>query len=168
MFQKQVGKKVFGRWPLVFGFNCQRPKANSQKLYFSVTNDSIADFLTQLRNAIAIKKEFVELPYTKTSEEIAKLLKKQGLVEDYKRFKESGKPYKSLHIDLKYLENNASVISSLKRISKPGRRYYSGWSELPLSKGGRGLVIVSTSKGLMNSLDAKKKHLGGEVWAEVY
>jgi len=134
-----------------------------------MVNDPIGDLLTQIRNAMAVKKEYVELPHTKQTESVCVLMKKKGFIAGFKRFKEKGRPYKSLHIDLKYSgPGQPATLSKLTRISKPGRRIYNGWETLPVSKGGRGLVIVSTSRGVMSSLDAKKKNLGGEVWCEVF
>ena len=133
-----------------------------------MTNDAIADLLTQIRNASMSRKGSLELPSSVVKESLCVLLKKHGFIADFKKFKESGKPYKSLHIDLKYFEDGRPVASFLRRVSTPGARYYAGFKDLPISKGGKGLVVVSTPRGLMNSLEAKKKHLGGEVWAEIY
>ena len=133
-----------------------------------MVNDSIGDLLTQIRNATAIKKEFIELPQTRKAEAVCMILKKHGFVADFKKFKDKAKPHKSLHIDLKYSPSGSPALSSLKCLSKPGRRLYKGWEELPASKGGRGLIIVSTSRGVMDSLSDHKKHLGGELWAEVF
>lgn len=132
-----------------------------------MVSDPIADLLTQIRNAIAIKKEYIELPATKVGEEVCKLLKKQGFIADYKKFKDKSLPYKSLHIDFIY-SNTTPVITFLRRISRPGQRIFRSYNELPISKGGRGLVIVSTSRGIMDTKEARKKHLGGEVWCEIF
>ena len=133
-----------------------------------MVNDSIGDLLTQIRNANAIKKEYIELPTSKVVESVCKLLKEYGFITDFKRFKDKSNPYKSLRVDLRYSKSGLPVVFALKRISKPGQRIYKGWQGLPVSKGGRGLVIVSTSRGVMSSLEAKKKNLGGEVWCEIF
>ncbi|MFH1896206.1 MAG: 30S ribosomal protein S8 [bacterium] len=133
-----------------------------------MVNDPIGDLLTQIRNAMAVKKEYIELPQTTKAEAVCVLLKKHNFIADFKKFKDKNKPHKSLHLDLKYLGSGIPALSSLRRLSKPGRRLYKGWQDLPVSKGGNGLVIVSTSRGVMDSLSARKKHLGGEIWCEVF
>jgi small subunit ribosomal protein S8 len=133
-----------------------------------MTTDPIADLLTQIRNAIAVRKEYIELPASNPCEEVCKLLKKRGFIAGFNRFKEKGSPGKMLHIDFLYLEGDLPAIEGLKRLSKPGARFYSSYQDLPISKGGRGFVIVSTSRGVMDSKEARKKHLGGEVWGEVF
>ena len=110
----------------------------------------------------------MEMPSSNPKEELCKLLKKRGYISDFKRFKEKDKAFKSLHIDLRYFDNNLSAIAHLQRVSKPGVRFYSSWQDLPISKGGKGFLIVSTSQGIMDSKDARKRHLGGEVWCEVF
>lgn len=133
-----------------------------------MVNDSLSDMLTRIRNALAVKKDSLELPTTKLNEEVCKVLKARNFISDTKKFKDKDSSFKSLHIDLRYGESGLSAIESLKRISKPGARIYKGWGDLPRSRGGRGLVVVSTSRGVMDSLEARKKHLGGEVLCEIY
>ena len=129
-----------------------------------MVTDSIGDMLTQIRNAVMRRRESVELPHSEMKEELAKLLVKEGYLEKSKNFKESGRPGKMLHLDLKY-EDGESVISEIKRISKPGQRLYSTAKKLPRKF--RGITIVSTSKGLMADEQARKKGLGGELVCEV-
>ncbi len=127
-------------------------------------SDPIGDMLTQIRNATMRRRRSVELPHSKLKEELAKLLVKEGYLEKAKNFKESGRPGKMIHLDLKY-ENEEPLISEIKRISKPGQRIYSMVKKLPRKF--RGITIVSTSKGLMTDKQARKKGLGGELICEV-
>ena len=129
-----------------------------------MVTDPTGDMLTQIRNATLRSRESVELPHSKMKESLAKLLVKEGYLEKSKNFKESGRPGKMLHLDLKY-EEGESAISEIKRISKPGQRLYSTAKKLPRKF--RGITIVSTSKGLMADGQARKKSLGGELVCEV-
>lgn len=131
-----------------------------------MVTDPIGDMLTRIRNAVIRRKENIELPHSKMKEELAKLLVKEGYLEKSKNFKESGRSRagKMLHLDLKY-EGGESVISEIKRISKPGQRLYSTAKKLPRKF--RGITIISTSKGLMAGEQARKKGLGGELVCEV-
>jgi len=129
-----------------------------------MVTDSIGDMLTRIRNVTMRCGESVELPHSKMKEALAKLLVKEGYLEKVKNFKESGRPGKMIHLDLKY-EEGESVISEIKRISKPGQRLYSTAKKLPRKF--RGITIVSTSKGLMAGEQARKKGLGGELVCEV-
>jgi len=126
--------------------------------------DPIADMLTRIRNALVRRRESVELPHSKMKERLAKVLVKEGYLEKTKNFKESGRPGKMIHLDLKY-ENGEPAISEIKRISKPGQRIYSATQKLPRKF--RGITVVSTSQGLMTAREAQKKGLGGELVAEV-
>ena len=110
------------------------------------------------------RRESVELPHSQMKESLAKLLVKEGYLEKSKNFKESGRPGKMVHLDLKY-ENGDPAISEIKKISKPGQRIYSTAKKLPRKF--RGVTIVSTSKGLMTDKEARKKSLGGELVCEV-
>ena len=129
-----------------------------------MVTDPIGDMLTQVRNAAMRRRESVELPHSKMKEQLAKLLVKEGYLEKAKNFKESGRPGKMLHLDLKY-EDGESVISEIKRISKPGQRLYVAAKKIPRKF--RGIIIVSTSKGVMADGEARKKRLGGELICEV-
>jgi len=125
-------------------------------------NDPISDMITRIRNAGAAKHQAVALPFSKIKLEIAKILKQEKYIKD---FKKTGKgEEKTLEIELKYPE----VITEIKRVSKPGHRMYSGYSELKKVKSGYGISIVSTSKGLMTSIEARKARLGGEVLIEIW
>ena len=123
--------------------------------------DPIADMLTRIRNALTAKHETVEIPGPNMKRAIADILLKEGYVKDVKYVDDnlSGK----IVITLKYSEGNKSVISGLKRVSKPGLRHYSGAEKMPKVLGGLGTAIVSTSKGIMTDKQAKAANVGGEV-----
>ena len=127
--------------------------------------DPIADMLTRIRNAQAVKHKTVDIPYSKIKYAIAKILEEEGFIEKAEtKFK---KPRKVIRITLKY-QNGEPAISGLKRVSKPGRRVYLSAKELKVPKSGYGIGIVSTSQGLMTTLEAKKRRLGGELICEVW
>ena len=131
--------------------------------------DPIADMLNRIRNAQAVLKETVVIPFSSLKYEIAKILEKQELVE--KLEKKGRKPRKVLEITLKYLSagrTSSPVISGLKRISKPGQRVYTGSKEIRPVRGGYGISIISTPKGLMTNKEAKRKKLGGEIICEIW
>jgi small subunit ribosomal protein S8 len=130
--------------------------------------DTIANLLSTIKNASMVKKPSVELPFSKMNEGILNILKEKGFVENVKVFKHKDSVIKGLHVDLKYTESNKPFISEAKRVSKPGRRIYLGSTELEFVRNGYGIGIVSTSRGLMTTEEAKKKKLGGEVICEVY
>lgn len=134
--------------------------------------DPIADMLTRLRNAIAVGKTEVVLPFSKIKFEIGKILESQGYIEKNEMIKpDLNKNYGQfdvLKIDLKYSENKEPAIRSLTRISKPGQRVYAASDKLPKVLGGIGIAIISTSQGLITDKEARKKKLGGEVLCEIY
>lgn len=130
--------------------------------------DTIANLLSTIKNASMVKKESVELPFSKMNESILNLLKERGFIEGVKVFKHKDSVIKGLHVDLKYSDGNKPMISEAKRVSKPGRRIYLGSKELEFVRNGFGIGIVSTSRGLMTTDEAKKKKLGGEVICEIY
>ncbi|MEK7664699.1 MAG: 30S ribosomal protein S8 [Patescibacteria group bacterium] len=127
--------------------------------------DPITDMLNIIRNAKALLKEEILVPFSKIKYEIAGILSKEGFVGEIKKnIKEKNKEIK---IFLKY-ENGVSAISGLKRVSKPGQRIYSKSSELKRVRGGYGISIVSTPKGLMTNKEARKQKLGGEILLEIW
>lgn len=126
-------------------------------------NDPIADLLTRVRNAQAARKAEVTLPYSKIKESIAVILKDNDYIEEVSVKAAGG--FKNLHIKLKA---DRTAITSIIRVSKPGRRVYSGAAEIPAVLGGRGLMIVSTSSGLMSGRQARQKGLGGELICKVW
>ena len=130
-----------------------------------ITTDPIADMLTRMRNALTVKHKTVNVPTSKMKVAIAELLKNEGYINDYK-VSEGSKGV--ITIDLKYGQNNQKVINGLKRISKPGLRIYASYEDLPRVLNGRGIAIVSTSKGLMTDKQAREAKIGGEVLAYVW
>ncbi|MFH1173057.1 MAG: 30S ribosomal protein S8 [bacterium] len=129
--------------------------------------DPIADMLSRIRNASAVKKPEVSIPFSKVKFNIAKILKHEGYLENIETV-ETKKGINQLVIKLKYNANGQSVIGSLKRASKPGRRLYVGKEELPKILNNLGIAIISTSRGLMTNKQARKEGLGGEIICEIY
>lgn len=129
--------------------------------------DPIADMLTRIRNALAVKKPEVLIPFSKVKFNVAKILKHEDYIADLE-LQEEKKDKKQILIKLKYNENGQPAIVGLKRISKPGRRLYAGKDELPVVLNNLGIAIISTSRGLMTNQQAKKEGLGGEIICEVY
>jgi small subunit ribosomal protein S8 len=127
--------------------------------------DPITDMLNQIRNAKAVEKQEILLPFSNFKYEIAAILAKTGFIKDAKKAAK-GKS-KSLKITLKY-DNGISAIEDAKRVSKPGQRMYVKANEIKKVKGGFGVSIISTPKGLMTGMEAKKAKLGGEVLLEVW
>ncbi len=132
-----------------------------------MVNDSIADMLTRIRNAQTAKHESVTLETSIMKKSIAQILLDEGYISSFDEV-ENGNKNKNLVINLKYVNKNQRVITGLKRISKPGRRIYASCEELPKVLGGLGIVIVSTSKGVMTDREARKLGIGGEVLAYVW
>jgi small subunit ribosomal protein S8 len=126
--------------------------------------DPISDMLTRIRNASRALLPVVELPHSRTKENIAHILKKEGYVA---AVAVEGKVPKTLKIQLKY-EGKKNVIEGLKRVSTPGLRRYVGATEIPRVLGGMGVSIVSTSEGLMTGTQAKKKNIGGELLCYIW
>lgn len=131
-----------------------------------IMTDPIADMLTRIRNALQQKHETVSMPLSKEKEAIAKILKEEGYISNYNVEGEGVK--KSLHITLKYTDDNTKAITGLRRISKPGLRVYAKVDELPRVLNGLGIAIISTSNGMMTDRIARKNHLGGEVIAYIW
>ena len=128
--------------------------------------DTIADFLTRIRNANSAKHATVDVPASNMKKAILDIIYKEGYIKSYKVI-EDGKQ-DVLRVNLKYGPNNEKVISGLKRVSKPGLRFYAGADELPRVLKGMGIAIVSTSKGIMTDREARKQNVGGEVLAFVW
>ncbi len=126
-------------------------------------NDSISDLLTRIRNANTAHKRVVVMPHSKLKAQVAEILAQAGFLEGVKTTEAGG--FKSLELAL---PANPETITSLIRVSKPGRRVYTSAQDIPLVLGGRGLVIVSTSSGIMTGRDARKKGLGGELICKVW
>ena len=130
-----------------------------------VVVDPIADMLTRIRNANQMRYSEVSMPMSKVKLEIAKILKDEGFITDYKTTDD--KPQGKLSLELKY-NKKERVITGLKRISKPGLRVYASALDMPRVLNGYGIAIVSTSKGIMTDKEARKNNLGGEVLAYVW
>ena len=123
--------------------------------------DPIADMLTRIRNANKAMHDSAEMPSSKLKEEIARLLKDEGYIKDYRVVE--GTPFPTLVVELKYGRSRERVITDLKRVSKPGRRVYARKDRLPRVLGGMGTAILSTSNGLITSRSAEEQGVGGEV-----
>jgi small subunit ribosomal protein S8 len=131
--------------------------------------DPIADMLTRLRNANQAHHETTSMPHSKIKVGIAKILKQEGYILDYKvTDPEEGQVGKTLTLSLKYGADRARAISGIKRISKPGLRVYAKSTGLPKVLGGLGIAIISTSQGLLTDKEANHKSVGGEVLAYVW
>lgn len=129
-------------------------------------SDPIADMLTRIRNALMADHEEVVLPSSRLKEQIARILRDEGYIQAYRVFQDG--PGKKMRITLKYTEERESVLTGLKRVSKPGRRIYSQRENIPRVKGGLGFAILSTSKGVMTGEDAWRAGVGGEVLCYVW
>jgi small subunit ribosomal protein S8 len=123
--------------------------------------DPVADMLTRIRNANKALHEHTQMPTSRLKEEIARLLKEEGYITDFRVQK--GDSFDLLQIDLKYGRNRERIITDLRRISKPGRRVYARKDRLPRVLGGMGTAILSTSRGVMTSRNAEREGIGGEV-----
>tara|TARA_Y100000590_G_scaffold464038_1_gene632424 strand:- start:323 stop:718 length:396 start_codon:yes stop_codon:yes gene_type:complete len=127
--------------------------------------DPIGDMIARIKNGQMRNHKKVELPSSKFKVKISEVLKSEGFIVDYKVSKESNK--QSLKIELKYSSGNP-VISSIQRISKPGRRIFSSAESLPKINNGLGIAIISTPKGVMSDIDARKQKVGGEIICKVF
>jgi len=132
----------------------------------AVVTDKIADMLTRIRNANSMGYTDVTVPASKMKIEIARILKEEGFIKDYKVTGESVQ--KTIEITLKYGEKKEKVITGLKRISKPGLKVYVKNTEIPKVLNGMGIAIISTSKGIMTDKEARKQNVGGEVLAYIW
>jgi small subunit ribosomal protein S8 len=138
-----------------------------------VLTDPIADMLTRIRNANRALHESASMPTSRMKEEIARILKQEGYIKDYRVVAandEQGKPlpYRTLVVELKFAKDRRRVITDVKRVSKPGRRVYAGKDRLPRVLGGLGTAIMSTSTGVITSRQAAERGVGGEVIAFVW
>lgn len=132
-----------------------------------MVNDTISDMLTRIRNAQMVKHQIVQIPETKMSLAIAKILKDEGFIEDFENYLENKRKY--LLISLKYMGSSRTpVISKIKRISKPGLRVYSNSKKLPKVLNDLGIAIISTSQGVMTNLKARELGIGGEILCYIW
>jgi len=128
--------------------------------------DPVADMLTRIRNAIRARHQKVDVPASKLKLEIARILKEEGYVSNFKATEEEG--HKVVRIYLKYDNNNDAVISNVARVSRPGCRVYVRRTEIPRVLGGMGINILTTPRGVMTGRQARKQGLGGELLCEVW
>lgn len=132
-----------------------------------MVTDTISDMLTRIRNATMVKHQIVQIPVTKISVAITAILKEEGFIEDFERYEEDKRDY--LLLSLKYTgKSRNSVISEIKRISKPGLRVYKNSKELPKILDGLGIAIMSTSRGVMTNVKAKDLGIGGEILCSIW
>ena len=128
--------------------------------------DPVADMLTRIRNANLAFQEEVVMPSSKLREQVAKILAAEGYIEGYEV--RTGQPGKELRVRLRYGPDRTRVIKGLRRVSSPGRRVYRSADQLPRSVGGLGVMVVSTSQGLLPDREARRRRLGGEIVCEVW
>lgn len=128
--------------------------------------DPVADFLTRIRNAMRSRHQKLDVPASKLKAEIARILKEEGYIANYKPTEEAG--MKVIRVYLKYNANNESVIRDLRRISRPGCRVYQGKNEIRRVQGGLGVSIMTTPKGVMTGRQARREGVGGELLCEVW
>jgi small subunit ribosomal protein S8 len=128
--------------------------------------DRLSNMLSALKNASMAKKPVIEILHSNECESVVKILKEKGFLSEVKVFKPKGKPYKMMNIELSH-QGDEYNLSQANRVSKPGRRVYLSSAKLRAVAGGRGVCIVSTNRGILDSVEAKKKKLGGEILCEV-
>lgn len=128
--------------------------------------DPVADFLTRIRNGIKARQQKIDAPASKLKLEIARILKEEGYVANFKATEEDGK--KIIRVYLKYGADNQAAINHVQRVSRPGCRVYVGKNEIPRVLGGLGINILTTPKGVMTGRQARKEGLGGEILCEVH
>ena len=128
--------------------------------------DPVADFLTRIRNSMRAHHQKLDVPASKLKAEIARILKEEGYIANYKPTEEGG--MKVLRVYLKYTTNNESVIRDLKRVSRPGCRVYQGKNDIRRVQGGFGISILTTPKGVMTGRQARREGVGGELLCEVW
>lgn len=130
--------------------------------------DPVADMLTRIRNANTVYHEMVDMPMSKLRLEIARILKDEGYIRNYKTVTDPKLPVPTLRVYMSYGTGRERVIQGLRRISKPGRRIYVQKQDVPKVMGGLGIAMISTSSGLMTDAEARRRGLGGEVICYVW
>jgi len=133
-----------------------------------MTSDPIADFLARLRNAALARHEAAHMPASKMQRAIAEILKAEGYVTDVRTEPWSKSRHEALTVTLKYGPDRRAAFQGLKRVSRPGRRVYVGYDDIPRVLSGLGVSILSTSHGLMTDKEARRRKLGGELLCEVW
>lgn len=130
-------------------------------------SDPVADFLTRVRNAVRVKHPRVDAPASRLNEEITKTLLREGYIRDYKRIEDGKQGILRIYLAYDHADGSA-VIEGIKRVSTPGRRVYVGRTEIPRIRGGLGIAIVSTPKGVLSDKEARQAGVGGEFVAEIW
>ncbi|MBI84153.1 MAG: 30S ribosomal protein S8 [Planctomycetaceae bacterium] len=128
--------------------------------------DPIADMLTRIRNAVRIERPHVDMPLSKVKRGLADVLKREGYIWDWSEV--DAQPAKQLRLELKYGPNGERVIRRIKRVSKPGKRVYTGAKSLRPILNGLGIAVISTSRGVISDREARQRNLGGEVLCELW
>lgn len=128
--------------------------------------DPIADMLTRVRNAVQAHHTAVQMPFSKIKLAIAKIMEQEGYISGFD-IKEQGHR-KDLVLHLKYDDQKRPVVQGLRRVSRPGLRVYAGMHDIPRVRGGMGMVVISTNRGIMTGGEARRRHLGGELIAEIW
>lgn len=130
--------------------------------------DPIGDMLTRIRNGIQARHDSVVIPLSREKMAIARVLKEEGFIRDFEMVREKNAKSRLMRVHLKYVGKKEPVVSGLRRISKPGLRVYRGSKEIPMLRGGLGLVVVSTPSGVMTGRRARQLNVGGEVLCYVW
>lgn len=137
-----------------------------------MVNDTISDMLTRIRNANLVKSQTVSIPFTKISQQICTILEKEGLIESFQSYLPTvseGEERENLILRLKYKgREKKPCITNLRRISKPGLRIYTNHKDIPKILGGMGIIILSTSQGLMTDREARVRGIGGEILCSIW
>jgi len=128
--------------------------------------DPIADMLTRIRNAVRVERPHVDMPLSKVKRGLAEVLKREGYIWDWEEIEAA--PANHLRIHLKYGPNGERVIRHVRRVSKPGRRVYTGAAKLKPVLNGLGICVISTSRGVVSDREARRRNLGGEVLCEIW
>ena len=129
--------------------------------------DPVADLLTRIRNALRARKERLDVPHSRLKEGVVDVLLREGYLGE-KQVVEVDKAHRVMRIRLKYGPDGEKILSSIERVSSPGCRVYRGATEIPKVKGGLGIMVLSTSQGVLSDREARAKKLGGEVMAKVW
>lgn len=132
-----------------------------------MSNDTLSDSLTMIRNAQAAGHKQVSLRSVSATKDLLNVLKSEGFIESYATKSAEAGSFDKIEVFLKYMSTGEPVISSAVRMSKPGRRFYCGWENIPHVKNGLGIAVVSTSEGVMSDREARRRKVGGEIWALV-
>ncbi len=128
--------------------------------------DPIADMLTRIRNAVRVERQEVKMPISKVKRGLAEVLKREGYIWDWEEIE--AKPVNQLRLNLKYGPNGEQIIRHIRRVSKPGRRVYTGARSLRPVLNGLGITIISTSRGVISDREARRRKLGGEILCELW